>query len=86
MEHVLFDAGIEAAIGQMMPSPLHQKKIKAMVGLEQIWLMFVEHTPGCPDWPGMGFGRLRKKKPCRWMPLLPTLRNHDLETRGMERV
>jgi flagellar biosynthesis protein FlhG len=44
MGHVLFDGGIEAAIGQMMPFPLHQKKSKAMAGLEQIALRLVKHS------------------------------------------
>ena len=44
MGHVLFDAGIEAAISQMVPFPLHQKKSKAMVGLDQIALRLVKQS------------------------------------------
>jgi flagellar biosynthesis protein FlhG len=44
MGHVLFDPGVEAAISQMVPFPLHQKKSKAMVGLEQIALQLVRQS------------------------------------------
>ncbi|HZK14918.1 MAG TPA: hypothetical protein VFC55_10385, partial [Desulfobaccales bacterium] len=44
MGHVLFDSGVEAAISQMVPFPLHQKKSKAMVGLEQIALTLVRQS------------------------------------------
>ena len=44
MGHVLFDARMEAAIGQRVPFPLHQKKSKAMVGLDQIALRLVKHS------------------------------------------
>jgi hypothetical protein len=44
MGHVLFDAGIESAIGQMVPFPLHQKKSKAMVGLDQIALKLAKYN------------------------------------------
>jgi flagellar biosynthesis protein FlhG len=44
MGHVLFDSGIEAAISQMVPFPLHQKKSKAMVGLDQIALNLVRQS------------------------------------------
>ena len=44
MGHVLFDSGVEAAISQMVPFPLHQKKSKAMVGLDQIALKLVRQS------------------------------------------
>ena len=44
MGNVLFDSGVEAAISQMMPFPLHQKKSKAMAGLEQIALSLVKQS------------------------------------------
>jgi flagellar biosynthesis protein FlhG len=44
MGQVLFDSGVEAAISQMVPFPLHQKKSKAMVGLNQIALTLVRHS------------------------------------------
>jgi flagellar biosynthesis protein FlhG len=44
MGQVLFDPGVEAAISQMVPFPLHQKKSKAMVGLEQIALRLVRES------------------------------------------
>jgi hypothetical protein len=44
MGHVLFDSGIEAAISQMVPFPLHRKKSKAMVGLDQIALKLVTQS------------------------------------------
>jgi flagellar biosynthesis protein FlhG len=44
MGHVLFDSGVEAAISQMVPFPLHQKKSKAMVGLDQIALQLVRQS------------------------------------------
>jgi flagellar biosynthesis protein FlhG len=44
MGQVLFDPGVEAAISQMVPFPLHQKKSKAMVGLEQIALKLVRQS------------------------------------------
>jgi flagellar biosynthesis protein FlhG len=44
MGHVLFDPGVEAAISQMVPFPLHHKKSKAMVGLEQIALTLVTQS------------------------------------------
>jgi flagellar biosynthesis protein FlhG len=44
MGQVLFDSGVEAAISQMVPFPLHQKKSKAMVGLEEIALKLVRQS------------------------------------------
>jgi flagellar biosynthesis protein FlhG len=44
MGEVLFDPGVEAAISQMVPFPLHQKKSKAMAGLEQIALTLVRQS------------------------------------------
>lgn len=44
MGHVLFDPGVEAAISQMVPFPLHRQKSKAMVGLEQIALTLVRQS------------------------------------------
>jgi flagellar biosynthesis protein FlhG len=44
MGHVLFDPGVEAAISHMVPFPLHQKKSKAMAGLEQIALRLVRQS------------------------------------------
>ena len=44
MGQVPFDPGVEAAISQMVPFPLHQKKSKAMVGLEQIALKLVRQS------------------------------------------
>ena len=44
MGQVLYDPGVEAAISQMVPFPLHQKKSKAMVGLEQIALNLVRQS------------------------------------------
>jgi flagellar biosynthesis protein FlhG len=44
MGQVLFDPGVEAAISQMVPFPLHQKKSKAMVGLDQIALKLVRQS------------------------------------------
>ena len=44
MGHVLFDSGVEAAINQMVPFPLHRKKSKAMVGLDQIALKLVTQS------------------------------------------
>ena len=44
MGQVLFDPGVEAAISQMVPFPLHHKKSKAMVGLEQIALKLVRQS------------------------------------------
>jgi flagellar biosynthesis protein FlhG len=41
---VPFDPGIEAAISQMVPFPLHQRKSKAMVGLDQIALKLVRQS------------------------------------------
>jgi flagellar biosynthesis protein FlhG len=41
---VPFDAGVEAAISQMVPFPLHQKKSKAMTGLDQIALRIVKES------------------------------------------
>jgi len=44
MGQVPFDTGVEAAISQMVPFPLHQKKSKAMVGLGQIALKLVRQS------------------------------------------
>jgi flagellar biosynthesis protein FlhG len=44
MGQVLFDPGVEAAISQMVPFPLHRKKSKAMVGLDQIALKLVTQS------------------------------------------
>jgi len=44
MGQVLFDSGVEAAISQMAPFPLHQKKSKAMAGLDQIALKLVRQS------------------------------------------
>jgi flagellar biosynthesis protein FlhG len=44
MGHVLFDSGVEAAISQMVPFPIHQKKSKAMLGLDQIALKLVRQS------------------------------------------
>jgi flagellar biosynthesis protein FlhG len=44
MGHVPFDAGVEAAIRKMVPFPLHQKKSKAMKGLDQIALTVVKES------------------------------------------
>jgi flagellar biosynthesis protein FlhG len=44
MGHVPFDSGIETAIRKMMPFPLHQKKSKAMKGLDQIALTLVKES------------------------------------------
>jgi flagellar biosynthesis protein FlhG len=44
MGQVLFDSGVEAAISRMVPFPLHQKKSKAMVGLNQIALQLVRQS------------------------------------------
>ena len=44
MGHVLFDSGVEAAISEMVPFPLHRKKSKAMVGLDQIALKLVKQS------------------------------------------
>ncbi len=44
MGQVAFDPGVEAAISQMVPFPLHRKKSKAMVGLEQIALKLVRQS------------------------------------------
>jgi flagellar biosynthesis protein FlhG len=41
---VPFDAGVEAAISQMVPFPLHLKKSKAMTGLDQIALKIVKES------------------------------------------
>jgi flagellar biosynthesis protein FlhG len=42
--HVPFDAGIDAAMSQMVPFPLHQRKSKAMMGLDQIALRVVKES------------------------------------------
>jgi flagellar biosynthesis protein FlhG len=42
--HVPFDSGIETAISQMVPFPLHQRKSKAMMGLDQIALRVVKES------------------------------------------
>ncbi len=44
MGNVLFDPGVEAAISHMVPFPIHQKKSKAMVGLDQIALRIVKQS------------------------------------------
>jgi flagellar biosynthesis protein FlhG len=44
MGHVPFDSGVEAAISHMVPFPLHQKKSKAMMGLDQIALRLVKES------------------------------------------
>ena len=44
MGQVLFDSGVETAISQMVPFPLHQKKSKAMVGVDQIALNLVSQS------------------------------------------
>jgi flagellar biosynthesis protein FlhG len=44
MGHVPFDSGVEAAISQMVPFPLHHKKSKAMGGLDQIALRLVKES------------------------------------------
>jgi flagellar biosynthesis protein FlhG len=44
MGHVPFDPGVEAAVSQMVPFPLHQKKSKAMGGLDQIALRLVRES------------------------------------------
>jgi flagellar biosynthesis protein FlhG len=41
---VPFDSGVEAAISRMVPFPLHQKKSKAMTGLDQIALKIVKES------------------------------------------
>jgi flagellar biosynthesis protein FlhG len=41
---VPFDSGVEAAISRMVPFPLHQKKSKAMTGLDQIALRIVKES------------------------------------------
>ena len=42
--HVPFDAGIDTAMSQMVPFPLHQRKSKAMMGLDQIALRVVKES------------------------------------------
>jgi flagellar biosynthesis protein FlhG len=44
MGHVPFDSGVEAAIRKMVPFPIHQKKSKAMRGLDQIALALVKES------------------------------------------
>jgi flagellar biosynthesis protein FlhG len=44
MGQVPFDAGVEAAIRKMVPFPLHQRKSKAMKGLDQIALTLVKES------------------------------------------
>ena len=44
MGAVPFDSGIDSAISQMVPFPLHQKKSKAMKALEQIALRLVKES------------------------------------------
>jgi len=44
MGHVAFDSGVEAAVSQMVPFPLHQKKSKAMAGLDQIAIRLVRES------------------------------------------
>ena len=44
MGQVRFDSGVETAISQMVPFPLHQKKGKAMAGLDQIALRLVRES------------------------------------------
>jgi flagellar biosynthesis protein FlhG len=44
MGHVPFDSGVEAAVSQMVPYPLHNKKSKAMAGLDQIALRLVKES------------------------------------------
>jgi flagellar biosynthesis protein FlhG len=44
MGQVPFDSGVEAAIRKMVPFPLHQKKSKAMKGLDQIALTVVKES------------------------------------------
>jgi MinD-like ATPase involved in chromosome partitioning or flagellar assembly len=65
MGHVLFDAGIEAAISQMVPFPIHQKKSKAMVGLDQIALRIVKQS----RLPRLAWGRVPEASEEEAMPL-----------------
>jgi flagellar biosynthesis protein FlhG len=53
MGHVPFDSGVETAISHMVPFPLHQKKSKAMTGLDQIAMRLVKESrlPRM-DWTG----------------------------------
>jgi flagellar biosynthesis protein FlhG len=44
MGQVPFDSGVEAAVSQMVPYPLHNKKSKAMAGLDQIALRLVRES------------------------------------------
>jgi len=44
MGQVPFDSGVEAAVRKMVPFPLHQKKSKAMKGLDQIALTVVKES------------------------------------------
>jgi flagellar biosynthesis protein FlhG len=44
MGQVSFDSGVEAAIRKMVPFPLHQKKSKAMKGLDQMALTVVKES------------------------------------------
>jgi flagellar biosynthesis protein FlhG len=44
MGHVPFDSGVETAISHMVPFPLHQKKSRAMTGLDQIALRLVKES------------------------------------------
>ena len=47
MGHVLFDSGVEAAISQMVPFPLHQKRAKPWWGWTKS-LCSSCGNPGCP--------------------------------------
>jgi MinD-like ATPase involved in chromosome partitioning or flagellar assembly len=65
MGHVLFDSGVEAAISQMVPFPLHRKKSKAMVGLDQIALKLVTQS----RLPRVGWSGVREASEQENLPL-----------------
>ena len=65
MGHVVFDPGVEAAISHMVPFPLHQKKSKAMEGLEQIALTLVRQS----RLPRRGWNRVQEAHEAEDVPL-----------------
>jgi hypothetical protein len=71
MGHVLFDPAVEAAISQMVPFPLHQKKSKAMLGLEQIALALVRQS----RLPRRGWSEAREAHEEEDLPLDPIMAN-----------
>jgi len=65
MGHIPFDAGVEAAISQIVPFLLHQKKSKAMAGLDQIALRLVRQS----RLPRLAWGRTGEAAEEEGLPL-----------------